>query len=202
MCFDKCLKGRENICCCGCSTRLGINLIAILTLAETGLVTYLFAGQLSDGIFNLKVFSWLFISLFRTCAYFQMCFDTISKRRCYLWSLIGTTIIELAMFTIMNVKLFDKSNEDLLFEATLAAWGLSSSMQIAIIEILSIIHLIMFIYFCSVSYEWWSVSRDDPAMIDAEHKAQAAADKKAAADRKKAKEDAEKQRAGGDNEAN
>ena len=109
--------------------------------------------------------------MFRSVAYFQMCFDTISKRKCYLWSLLTTTVIEACVFTVMNVHLFNKSDDEIVFQAALEAMGLGNGMQIAIIEVLSFVHLAMFIYFCSVSYEWWSVANDDPAMIDAEHKA-------------------------------
>jgi len=50
--------------------------------------------------------------------------------------------------------------------------------------VLSITHLILFCYYCAIAYEYYQMACDDPAMIEAEHRAQAASEKKAAADRK------------------
>ena len=127
MCFDKCLKGREGKCCFGCSTRFGISLISIMALAEVGLIGYLFFNQLGDGIFNLKVFTWLFISFMRVLAYFSMCFDGISKRKCYLWTLIFTTAIEVVMFTILNIGLFDGEHSEVVFKLV-ATWGMGEAV--------------------------------------------------------------------------
>ena len=107
MCFESCLKGRTGKCCFGCTTRVGIHLIAMLTLAEVALIAWIFGGELSSGLFNLKVFMWLTITLSRTFAYFAMCCDSISKRRVFMYTMVLTTIIEAILFTIMNIGLFD-----------------------------------------------------------------------------------------------
>ena len=185
MCFESCLKGRTGICCFGCSTSLGMHLIALLTFAEVALIGSIFCSELASGIFNLKVFTWLAISLFRTLSYFAMCCDSIARRKMHMWVVLVTTMIEAALFTIMNMGLFDGSNTEKAF-MVLEAWGLGTSMQIIVIEVVSFIHLCMFVYFCAVTFEYYTFARDDPTMIDREHKNQAAADKASAAARKRA----------------
>ena len=68
----------------------------------------------------------------------------------------------------------------------LTAWGLGTWVQIVLMEFLSLLHLLMFTYFISISFEYYTFARDDPQMIDREHNALAADAKKAAAERKKA----------------
>ena len=161
MCFDSCLRGRQGQCCFGCSTRLGINLTAVLTLLETTLIGYIFLNEMSDGIFNLKVFSWLFLVVFRLIAYFVMCCDSISNRKFFMYSLVGTTFLEGIMFTILNIGLFDGTDEEIAFRA-LKAWGLTEWVQIFFVEVFSLIHLILFCYLCAVAYEYYAMARDDP----------------------------------------
>ena len=165
MCLESCLKGRAGKCCFGCSTRLGIHLIALLTVAEVMLIAWIFFGELGDGIFNLKVGMWLAIVLSRTLAYFAMCCDNISKRQAFMVTLAATTMIEAILFTIMNIGLFDGTSQEKVF-IVLKAWGLGTWVQIFVIELLSVIHLAMFVYFCAVSFEYYTFARDDPAMID------------------------------------
>ena len=185
MCFENCLKGRTGKCCFGCSTRVGIHLIAALTLAEVFLIAWIFCGELTGGILNLKVIMWLAITLSRTFAYFAMCCDSISKRKVFMITLIFSTIVELILFTIMNFGLFDGSNTEKVF-TVLTAWGLGTWVQILLMEFLSFTHLIMFTYFISIAFEYYTFARDDPSMIDREHEAMAADAKKAAAERKRA----------------
>ena len=185
MCFESCLKGRAGICCLGCSTRLGIHLVALLTLAEVGIISWLFKHELGDGIFNLKVFAWLAIVVARALAYFSMCCDSISRRKLFFYVLLATTMLEVVMFTVLNIGLFDGTSQEMAFRV-IAAWGLGSGLQIALIEVLSLVHLCMFAYFCAISFEYYTFARDDPAMIDREHAAAAASEKKAAAERRRA----------------
>ena len=127
MCFDKCLKGRAGKCCLGCSTRLGIHLIGILSLIEVGLIGYFFFSEIGDGLFNLKVFTWLFLSAMRTVAYFSMCCDSISKRKCYVLTLLTTTMLELVMFTILNIHLFDGDSNEVALRL-FSTWGMGEAM--------------------------------------------------------------------------
>ena len=175
-------KGREGICCFGCSTKLGIHLITMLVAAEICILAYLFKYEIAEGIFNLKVFTWLALSVARLVSYFTMCCDSISKRLCFFWVLVGTTVLEACMFTIMNVGLFDESSTEVVLKIA-ESWGMGSGLQIALVEILSLSHLVMFCYFSAIAHEYYTMGRDDPAMIDAEHKRLAAEEKKAAADR-------------------
>lgn len=155
MCMDSCLKGRPNICCFGCSTRLGINLIGLLSFAEMGLIGYLFFNELGEGIFDFKLCIWLFIVTVRSLAYINTCCDTISKRRQFMWALIVTTIFEAIMFTVLNVSLFDGStSEEVIFDI-LVGWGMAKGVQIFLVEAISILHLGMFAYFISIVYEWY-----------------------------------------------
>ena len=192
MCLDSCLKGREGKCCFNCSTRMGIHLIAILTLAEMAVVSWIFKSEMNHGLFNIKVFTWLFITVVRSFTYFAMCLDSISKRKAFMYTLMVTTLIELSMFVIMNFGLLDESKESIAFSAV-ASWGLGTAMQVLFVEALSLVHIVMFCYFCAIAYEYYAYARDDPAMIDAEHNRQATQEKKAALDRKKAKEAQQKQ---------
>ena len=107
MCLDSCLKGRQGKCGFGCSTLLGIRLITFLSLTEMGLIGYIFFEQLSGGVLNFKVCTWLFLVLVRVVMYLSMCSDGISKRRNFMWALIGTTILEVVLFIIVNVELID-----------------------------------------------------------------------------------------------
>ena len=184
MCMDSCLKGRQGICCFGCSTRLGINLIGMLSLAEVALIGYLFFNELSSGEFNLKVCAWFLMVTVRSLAYLADFCDSISRRRKFMYTLIVTTILEIVMFTILNVSLFTDSGKEVAFRI-FAAWGMGQALQIAAIEILSIVHILMFAYFSAIAYEFYCMACDDPKMIDAEHKAQASKEKAAAAERKR-----------------
>ena len=125
MCFESCLKGRVGKCCFGCSTRLGIHLIAMLTIAEVALISWIFGGELSSGIFNLKVSMWLGIVLCRTFAYLSMCCDSIRKRKAFMLTLVATTLVEAILFTIMNIGLFDGTAQEKVFNV-MAAWGLGT----------------------------------------------------------------------------
>lgn len=184
MCLENCLKGRNGKCCFGCSTRLGIHLIALFTLAEVFIIGWIFFGEVGDGIFNLKVFTWLMIVVSRTFTYLATCCDSISKRWAFFVMMILTTIVELVLFTLMNIWIFSGTIEDSLF-SVLAAWGWSSWVQIFATEVVTGVHLCLFIYFCAVVFEYYTFARDDPKMIDAEHAFQASAEKKAAAERKR-----------------
>ena len=133
----------------------------------------------------MKVFTWLAIVVARTLAYLSMCCDSISKRAAFLWTLVATTVAEAAMFTVMNLSLFDGSNTEVVLRLA-ADWGMGSGMQIFFFEALSVVHLALFVYFCTIAFEYYTMARDDPAMIDAEHAQQAAKEKKAAAERKRA----------------
>eukprot|EP00353_Schmidingerella_taraikaensis_P002625 CAMPEP_0185581090 /NCGR_PEP_ID=MMETSP0434-20130131/18096_1 /TAXON_ID=626734 ORGANISM="Favella taraikaensis, Strain Fe Narragansett Bay" /NCGR_SAMPLE_ID=MMETSP0434 /ASSEMBLY_ACC=CAM_ASM_000379 /LENGTH=103 /DNA_ID=CAMNT_0028199541 /DNA_START=304 /DNA_END=615 /DNA_ORIENTATION=+ len=84
----------------------------------------------------------------------------------------------------MNVGLFDGTSQEMAFSA-LKAWGLGEGFRIFLIECLSGVHLFMFIYFCAVAFEYYTFARDDPAMIDREHKNAAASEKAAAAARRR-----------------
>ena len=99
--------------------------------------------------------------------------------------MVGTTIIEMALFGVLNVHLFDGNPDELLFDHLA---GLAIGIQIFLIEFVALTHMFIFLYFCAVSYEHYSISCDDPAMIDAEHKKRAHKDKCAAAERKKKKQ--------------
>ena len=176
MCFDKCLRGRVGICGCGCSTRFGVNIIYVISLLEVILFAYLFFSELAtegEIVFNLTVLAWLAIGLMRVFAYLSMCFDTISKRKCFMWTLVATTAIEVAMFVILNVGLIDGDSNEETFPLV-ASWDtMGSGMQIAFIEVLSMAHLAMFSYFCAIAYEYYCLACDDPKMIEAEHNIQA-----------------------------
>ena len=184
MCFDSCLRGRHGICCFGCSTKLGIHLTALLTLFEFFLIASLFASDLKDGIFNLKIFTWLFLVILRQMAYLSMCCDGIRKRKVFLYTMIFTTCLEAAMFVILNIGLFDGTNDEKIFRV-IEAWGLGTWVQILLIEVLSAIHLGLFIYLCAISYEYYCMACDDPGMIQAEHDRLASEEKAAAGERKR-----------------
>ena len=183
-----CFRERPGICCFGCSTSFGIHLIALLTLAEVALISYIFGKELKTGVFSLKIFTWLSIVVFRTLAYLQMCCDSINKRWIFLWSLVGTTAIEALLFVLLNVGLFDGTDTEVLLKFV-AAWGMGTWVQIFFIELLSIVHLGLFCYFSYVAHEYYTMARDDPVMIDKEHREQAEAEKKTAIERKKAQLD-------------
>ena len=167
MCFDRCLKGRAGKCCFGCSTRLGIHLIALMSLGEVALITYLFFHELGEGLFNLKVFTWLAITVFRVLAYFPtICYDSISKRKWFMWVLVFTTMVEIIMFTIMNVNLFDGDDTEKIFRVAVL-WGLGNGITIALTEVVTLVHLVLFCYFCAIAYESYTMALDDPSMIQA-----------------------------------
>ena len=128
---------------------------------EVGLIGYIFFDELADGILNFKTFTWLFLVFVRLMMYMSMCCDGISKRRRFMWALIGTTILEAVMFTILNYGLIDGTSQELIFRV-IANWGWSSAVQIFVIELVSVIHLAMFTYFCAVAYEFYSMAADDP----------------------------------------
>ena len=176
MCFDSCLKGRYGVCCFGCSTKLGIHLIALLSLLEVGVILYIFIKELLDGIFNLKSCTWLFIVFMRVVAYLSMCQDGISKRRHFMWVLVSTTVLEAIMFTIMNFGLLDGTSQMIIFKLV-SSWGMGNALQILLLELFSVVHLGMFCYFCSVAYEYYTMAADDPSMIDAEHRRMAEEEK-------------------------
>ena len=64
---------------------------------------------------------------------------------------------------------------------------LAVPFQILIVEFIALSHLVIFLYFSAVAYEHYQISRDNPGMIDAEHKRLANKEKLAAAERKKKK---------------
>mgnify|MGYP001162933185 CR=1 FL=1 len=115
MCFDSCLRGRHGICCFGCSTKLGIHLSALLIVGEIILIASLFADEMKSGILNLKMFTWLFIVSLRFISYLSMCFDGIKKRKAFLWTMILTTAVEAAMFTVLNIGLLDGTDQEKIF---------------------------------------------------------------------------------------
>ena len=160
-------------------------MIALLTLAEIGIVSWLFKSEMSVGVFNVKVFVWLLISVMRTLAYLAMCFDSISRRRLFMYTLIITTFVEVVLFVMMNIDLFNTTATEKVLSVVMS-WGLGTAVATVLIEVVTLIHLIMFVYFCAVAFEYYTYARDDPNMIDAEHAALAAAEKKAAAERKRA----------------
>ena len=103
------------------------------------------------------------------------------------------------MFTVLNIGLFDGTEEEVAFRA-LKAWGFAEWVQIFFVEVFSFIHLVLFCYLCAVAYEYYAMARDDPTMIDAEHKSQATAEKAAAAERKKKELERQKKAAGNNEE--
>ena len=126
MCFDSCLKGRAGVSFFGCSTKFGINIVSLLSLIEVGIIGYLFINELGDGEFSLKVFTWLGLCFFRLIAFLSMCCDSISKRKYFMWTLLFTTALEIAMFTILNVSLFDGDSSEVAF-TLIEAWGMGEA---------------------------------------------------------------------------
>ena len=59
----------------------------------------------------------------RLLSYVSTCCDSISKRRQFMYALMVTTILEIVMFTVMNVSLFDGTTETVIFDILLD-WGL------------------------------------------------------------------------------
>ena len=176
MCFDNCLKGRHGVCFFGCSTKFGIHLIALLSLIEVGLILYIFIKELLDGIFNLKTGTWLFIVVVRVMTYLSLCCDGIRKRRFFMQVLVATTVLEAIMFTIMNFGLLDGTSQEIIFKIV-SGWGMGNAVQILLLELLSVTHLALFSYFCSIAYEYYTMAADDPEMIDAEHRQMAEEEK-------------------------
>ena len=78
--------------------------------------------------------------------------------------------------------------------SVLESWGLGNTMQIIMIEVFSFVHLCLFTYFCAVVFEFYTFARDDPSMIDKEHREQAAAEKSAAAERHRQALEAQRKR--------
>ena len=172
---------------------------ALLTLGEVALIGSMFISEIKDGILNLKVLTWLFLVTLRTVAYLSMCCDGIKKRRAFLYTMLFTTGLEVAMFVVLNIGLLDGTDQEKIFEIV-AAWGLGTGMQIFIVEVLSAIHLGLFIYLCAIAYEYYCMACDDPEMIQSEHNRQADEEKKAAAERKREQLSKQDKADGGDME--
>ena len=149
-------------------------MIALISGAELAFITYAFSEEMVNENFNMSVLTWMMICFLRVCGWLYMCCDGIYKRRLFMWILIITTILEVVMFTILQMTLFDGNPDELIFSHMA---GLSVGIQVIIIETLALLHLLLFSYFSAVAYEYYALSCDDPGMIDAEHKRRATKDK-------------------------
>ena len=101
-----------------------------------------------------------------------------------MYTMIVTTCLEAAMFIILNINLFDGTTDEKIFRVA-EAWGLGTWVQILLIEVLSAVHLGLFVYLCAISYEYYCMACDDPSMIQAEHDRLASEEKHAAGERKR-----------------
>ena len=121
----------------------------------------------------------------RSLAYLAMCSDSISRRRNFLYALLFTSVAEICLFVVINFSLVQE--ERAVQFSALENMGFGASMQVIVFEVLSAIHMIMSCYFSVIAHEYYNMARDDPAMIDREHKILASKEKQAAKDRKNAK---------------
>ena len=98
MCLGKTIRGRENTCCCGCSTPMGIFLVGLLVCAQEVFFIYDFGNMWKTGQWNFGVFVWFFVGAARVFFWLFMCCDGIRKRKYFLWCMIITWLIQCLVF--------------------------------------------------------------------------------------------------------
>ena len=85
-----------------------------------------------------------------------------------MFTLVFTAIAEICLFIFINFSLMQE--ESAVRFGAFENLGFGESMQVIVFEVLSAIHMIMSCYFCVIAHEYYNLARDDPAMIDREHK--------------------------------
>ena len=78
---------------------------ALLTFAEIVLISIIWASEVANGTFNLKVSTWLFIVTWRMLAYLSLCWDSVKARRRFMYCMSYTLAIEAALFVTLNTCL-------------------------------------------------------------------------------------------------
>ena len=182
MCFDSCLKGRHGKSFFGCTTKFGIHMVGLISLAEIVLISLILTSELKEGIVNLKVIIWLAMVVWRMLAYLTMCCDGIKQRKAFMWSMTLTTLLEVIMFTVTNIMLFDEDATSMVIKIA-EFWAMATWVKVLILEVVTLLHLALMTYMTVLAYEHYCMACDIPAMIEAEHARLAADDKSAAADR-------------------
>ena len=98
MCLGKHIRGREGKCCCGCSTGLGIFFIGLTVVAQECFFAYDFSNMYKTDGWNFGAFVWFFVGLARVFFWLYMCCDSIRTRKYFLWCMIITFLIQVAVF--------------------------------------------------------------------------------------------------------
>ena len=172
MCLGKHIRGRENTCCCGCSTSFGILLIGILVCAQVVFFFYDFIDMFKSGVWNFGVFVWIFIGLSRAFFWLWMCCDTIHKRKYFLWNMIVTWLIQVALFVNIQGELFtgpdNYCERQHALDHMVSKWDISCGWAITILELFSVINLAAFAYFTAVVYEHFHLGNKDKNLLKKE----------------------------------
>ena len=103
--MDSCLRGRKGLCCFGISNSFGAHLVGLVIIFELCWFTFFFAKMLGHGEFDIMVFAYFDVALVRTLFYIQMCCDSISRRRNYMYALLGSTIVEACLWVSYNIAI-------------------------------------------------------------------------------------------------
>ena len=82
--------------------------------------------------------------------------------------MLGTTALELIMFVVLNVGIFDGTDDEKVFKIA-EFWAMGSWVKILIIEALTLVHLCLMSYMSVLAYEHYCMACDDSSMIEAEH---------------------------------
>ena len=172
MCLGKHIRGRENTCCFGCSTAFGIFLIGLFVCAEEVFFFYDFVDMYSSDEWNFGVFVWLFVGAARVFFWLWMCCDTIHKRKYFLWTMIITWLIQVALFVNIQGELFTGPDnycaKQHVLEHMVDKWGISCGWAITMLELFSIINLAAFGYFTAVAYEHFHLGTKNKKLLEKE----------------------------------
>ena len=126
----------------------------------------------SSGDWSFGVFVWLFVGAARMFFWLWMCCDTIHKRKYFLWTMIITWLIQVALFVNIQGELFtgpdNYCEKQHVLKHMVEKWGLKCGGAITILELFSIINLGLFAYFTAVAYEHFHLGNKDKKLLEKE----------------------------------
>ena len=139
MCLGKTIRGRENTCCCGCNTAFGIMLIGLLVVGQEILFFVDFWHMAGAGEWNFGIFVQFFMGAARVFFWLWMCCDSIPKRKYFLWTMIITWLVQVAVFVQIQGELIaDAQNyctKKHILEWIIESWGITCTGAIIILEL-------------------------------------------------------------------
>lgn len=125
-----------------------------------------------EGDWNFGIFVQFFMGAARVIVWLWMCCDSIPKRRYFLWTMIITWLVQMAIFVQIQGELFtgtqDYCDRKHVLEWMIESWGITCTGSIIILELGEILNLAAFAYFTAIAYEHFYIGSKNPKMLQKE----------------------------------